>query len=161
MYQHTQAGTLIRWLLTFCVLLLGLIISLYIRVFHQAGLVMPEQQDILLRLMGAIFAVLVVLALFHNLTVGVDNQFIRLHYGIGIIGKKIPLSELRECRPVTNKWWWGWGIRKIPGGWMWNISGLQAVELKMKNGRILRIGTDEPTALAAVVSEGMAASNVN
>lgn len=161
MYQHTQAGTLIRWLLTLSILLLVLVIGIHTMALRQAGILMPDQHDVLLRLSGAIFVVLVVLVLFHNLTVVVDHQFIRLNYGIGIIGKKIPLSEVSDFRPVTNKWWWGWGIRKIPGGWMWNISGLQAVELKLRSGRILRIGTNEPTALAAVVSESIVSLNVN
>jgi hypothetical protein len=52
---------------------------------------------------------------------------------------------------VTNPWWYGWGIRLIPGGWMWNITGNQAVELKLKSGRLLRIGTDEPEALETAI----------
>jgi hypothetical protein len=52
---------------------------------------------------------------------------------------------------VKNQWWWGWGIRLIPGGWLYNVSGLDAVELKMKNGRVYRIGTDEPRKLAEFI----------
>jgi len=52
---------------------------------------------------------------------------------------------------VRNQWWWGWGIRLIPGGWLYNVSGLDAVELKMKNGRIFRIGTDEAQRLAEFI----------
>jgi hypothetical protein len=44
----------------------------------------------------------------------------------------------------------------IPGqGWLWNVSGIDAVELTMKNGDRFRIGTDEPeklvTAIEAVI----------
>ena len=48
---------------------------------------------------------------------------------------------------VRNRWWWGFGIRWTPHGWMWNISGLDAVELTYHNGKKFRIGTDEPEAL--------------
>jgi len=49
---------------------------------------------------------------------------------------------------VRNKWWWGWGIRRIHDGWLYNVSGLNAVELVMGNGKKFRIGTDQPRRLA-------------
>jgi hypothetical protein len=53
---------------------------------------------------------------------------------------------------VRNRWWWGWGIRRIGRGqWLFNVSGLDAVELSMKNGKTYRIGTDEPQRLCEVV----------
>ena len=43
----------------------------------------------------------------------------------------------------------GFGIRKVPGGWMWNVSGLDSVQLTFADGKRFRIGTDEPGALEA------------
>jgi hypothetical protein len=37
----------------------------------------------------------------------------------------------------------GWGIRALHKGWLWNIAGLDAVELELKTGRVFRIGTDD------------------
>ncbi len=37
------------------------------------------------------------------------------------------------------------------GRWLFNVSGRDAVELKMKSGRTYRIGTDRPDALEAAV----------
>ena len=31
---------------------------------------------------------------------------------------------------VRNKWWHGWGVRWVPGGSMYNVWGLDAVELR-------------------------------
>ena len=45
----------------------------------------------------------------------------------------------------------GWGIRLIPNGWLWNVSGLGAVELSLVNGQRFRIGTDEPEQLATAI----------
>lgn len=89
----------------------------------------------------------IVVLLFGALTVEVDERAIRLWFGIGLIRKAIPLSDVAACRPVRNRWWWGWGIRAIPGGWLYNVSGLDAVELRLHNGKIIRIGTDEPRLL--------------
>ena len=53
-----------------------------------------------------------------------------------------------EREEVTTHWIYGWGIRWIPGGWLWNVSGLDGVELALVSGRRFRIGTDEPEQLA-------------
>jgi len=91
---------------------------------------------------------LVVAILMGALTVEVDDALVRLRFGIGLVRKSFRLDEIASCRPVRNKWWWGWGIRLIPGGWLYNVSGLDAVELELKNGKVFRIGTDEPQVLS-------------
>ena len=52
----------------------------------------------------------------------------------------------RDARP--QPWWYGWGIHLTPRGWLYNVGGLDAVELALNNGRTLRIGSDEAAALA-------------
>ncbi len=46
-------------------------------------------------------------------------------------------------------WYYGWGIRGWlwPKMWIYNVSGFDAVEIKLKNGKMYRIGTDEPKKL--------------
>ena len=100
----------------------------------------------------AAFAVLAAaLFLFFSLTVTVDNRAVTVVYGVGIIRKRISLSQIRSHCPVRNKWYYGWGIRLIPGGLMYNISGLDAVELTLNSGYIFRIGTDEPYKLSDAI----------
>jgi len=36
--------------------------------------------------------------------------------------------------------------------WIFNVSGFDAVELIMKNGKIYRIGTDEPIKLESAIT---------
>lgn len=43
----------------------------------------------------------------------------------------------------------------IPGGWIFNVSGWESVELQMKNGRKYRIGTDDAQALLDAVGSYM------
>lgn len=151
MYQHTQSGIGV-WIVTglaFLLIVTALAISLH--QLHRTGAVYPSDQDILLRLLGLAFILGMVLLLFYRLTVSVDENYVRAIFGIGIVCKRIPLSDITEARPVTNSWWYGWGIRLIPGGWMWNIGGQKAVELTLKNGRKFRLGTDEPEALEAAI----------
>ena len=96
----------------------------------------------------SVFGLLVVcIILFRSLTVTGDDDLIKVRFGPGLIRKNFRFEEIESAKPVRNRWWYGWGIRKIPRGWLFNVSGLDAVELSMKNGRIYRIGTDEPQIL--------------
>jgi len=100
--------------------------------------------------------VLVVL-LFGSLTVEIAGGHVRIRFGIGLVRKRWPLEGIEACRTVRNSWIYGWGIRKIPGAWLYNVSGLDAVELKLKSGKRVRIGTGEPQALSAALEKELSA----
>ena len=91
------------------------------------------------------------LALFWGLRVEVTDDAVRLAFGAGIVRRSIPRARIAAARQVQNKWYWGFGIRLTPHGWMWNISGTDAVELEYTNGKRFRIGTDEPERLLAAL----------
>jgi hypothetical protein len=38
-------------------------------------------------------------------------------------------------------------------GWLYNVSGLRAVEVGLKSGRKYRVGTDEPERLEAALKQ--------
>ena len=91
------------------------------------------------------------------LSVKIDNQFIRIAFGGIAFRKRFLLSQIADCQPVRNSWFWGWGIRFYFKGWLYNIDGLNAVELHFKNGKQIRIGTDDPQGLAAALKETITA----
>ena len=78
---------------------------------------------------------LIVGTLFWGLTVEVNKDIIRLSFGFGIIHRSIPCERIATVTQVYNWWWYNFGIRLTPNGWMWNISGLDAVELTYHNGK--------------------------
>ena len=135
-YRHTQFGTV-------NVVIILAIAPLTFLPAWVAGAA-PIAWLILVFLLG-------VLALFHSLTVTIDGRDLRISFGIGLIRKRFPLDQIESCQPVRNSWLYGWGIRLTPRGWLYNVSGLEAVELKMKSGKTCRIGTDEPRVLTAGV----------
>lgn len=101
-----------------------------------------------------IFAVLsVLLALnFYGLTVEISNDAIRAYFGFGLISKKIKFDKIESVTAVTNPWYYGWGIRIIPNGWMFNVTGTKAIEISYKNSsRVFRIGTKNPQRLVEEV----------
>jgi len=89
---------------------------------------------------------------FGTLTVEVDEEAIRLRFGIGLVRKRIPLRDVQGWREVRNPWYSGWGIRLGPGGVLWNVSGFDAVQLALGDGKHFRIGTDEPAALVSAIT---------
>ena len=93
----------------------------------------------------------VVLLNFCTLTVTVSDGWLDCRFGLGLIWRRIRLSDVQLAEPVRNKWYYGWGIRLTPYGWLWNVSGLDAVEVTFANGRKFRIGTDDPEPLLTAI----------
>ena len=90
--------------------------------------------------------------LFTRLTVTVDESDVSIAFGRGWPHRTIARAAIVSHAPVRNSWWYGWGIRWIPGGGLWNVWGLDAVELILDNGRRFRIGIDDPAGLDAALS---------
>ena len=101
------------------------------------------------------FILLIALALFYSLTVEIDETKLIVKFGFGVIKKKFILKDIESCHAVKNHWYYGWGIRITPHGWLYNISGLSAIEIKMKNGKTYRIGTDEPKNLERAITQAI------
>ncbi len=104
---------------------------------------------------GVVLAVMALIAFalgaFSSLTVTVDDACLELRFGPGWIRKTFKLADIKSCRTVRNSPLLGWGIRWFPGGLLYNVSGLDAVELEMKNLKRYRIGTDEPQQLTSAI----------
>ncbi len=101
--------------------------------------------------------ILCILASFGTLTITITEQFLKLRFGWGVFRKKFSLTEIASARKVKNRWYYGWGIRLWlwPKCWIFNVSGFDAVELTMKNGKIYRLGTDEPEKLEMAIRQKM------
>jgi|SRR3989344_3787904 len=109
-------------------------------------------------LITAIMAlILFILASFVTLRVAIDENYLRIKFGFGIFRKKFPRGEIASAKIVKNHWYYGWGIRLWlwPKMWIYNISGFDAVEIIMKNGKIYRIGTDEPEKLETAIRQAI------
>ncbi len=97
-------------------------------------------------------ALLAVLAwLFSSLTIEVTEDEIRWHFGPGLWRYRIARASIEAVMVVRNRWRNGFGIRIRPGFRLYNVSGLDAVELRLADGTIRRLGTDDPQGLAAAL----------
>ncbi len=146
-YKHTQIGYLML-----VVTLAVLVFFAWIQITARAE---PPSVD-----SGTNFAITAIMALilfilasFGSLTVSVDAERVVIKFGYGIFRKKFLMSEIASATQVKNHWYYGWGIRLWfwPKMWIYNVSGFDAVEIRMKNGKIYRIGTDEPERLETAI----------
>lgn len=135
-YRHTQIG----W-----VLLAALAAGAGVVIFATGKTGWSTAASVVLTLLIA------VAVLFCTLTVRIDGGLVECRYGPGLICKYIPLATIRGVRPVRTEWYQGWGIRLTSDGWLFNVSGLDAVEVELSDGKRIRIGTDEPQTLAAAI----------
>ncbi len=136
-YKHRQWGTLILWAL-------GLAAALILVLMAIAG-----PHPIALAVLVILF---VCMFLSHALTVQVTTEEVTVWFGSGLIRRRFPVALIQEALVVRNRWYYGWGIRLMPRGWMmFNVSGLDAVELHLADGRRFRIGTDDPEGLVAAI----------
>lgn len=94
-------------------------------------------------------------ALFWCLEVKVGTDGIFFSYSFGLINKKIQHQQILQVEVVRNSWWYGLGLRLTPHGWMWNISGLDAIKLTYQDGNKFRIGTNQPGELYQALITGI------
>lgn len=89
-----------------------------------------------------------------TLTTRIKDDRLSWYFGVGLPRKSLSLSEIESVTIVRNKWWYGWGIRRmLVGGWLYNVQGLDAVEIKTRYGKVFRLGTDEPKKLHKVLTQ--------
>lgn len=140
-YQHTQFGAVI---LAVC-MAIGAVTA---AVAWRAGS-MP--------LIVMLIVLVAVAVIFNSLTIELEGRELRWYFGPGWWTYRLTLDEIRSVSVVRNRWWNGFGIRKAPGFSLYNVSGLDAVELKLTSGDICRIGTDDPQGLAAAIGPSLRA----
>jgi hypothetical protein len=98
--------------------------------------------------------ILIILLIFYKLDVEVTDHTVDIRFGIGLIYRHIDISNISKATVVRNHWWMGWGIRFGLNYTLYNVSGLDAVELTLKGKkRKIRIGTNAPSELAYIINQ--------
>lgn len=140
MYEHRQFG---RTTLLALVAMMALV----------ALLPLFDRSAPMLVVAGSVMLVLLLSAIIcSSLTVTVDARVLRVRFGPGPIRRTIALADIAAAQPVKNPWWYGYGIHMTPGGWLWNVSGPDAVELTLSDGRRFVVGTDDPDGLTEALA---------
>lgn len=135
-YRHTQIGHTLIYPMIAIAVLSGFLLAAYTTT-----------------LIGFVMAAVVVITalIFSKLTIAVDDMSVRAIFGPGFTFREIKLADIAECEPIRIRWWYGWGIHLTPYGWLYNVSGWDAVALTLHNGRRVSLGTDQPEELCAAI----------
>lgn len=147
-YKHTQIGYL--------TIFITLVVTTFFIWIYTTALAETPSVDSGPNLAVSAVMLLIIFTLvsFTTLTTSIDKDYIQVKFSYGIYVKKFELSQIASVKIVKNHWYYGWGIRfwLRPRMCIYNVSGFDAVELTMKDGKIYRIGTDAPSELEAAIN---------
>ena len=90
------------------------------------------------------------------LTVRLQDDQLQVRFGLGFPRKSLPLGEIAAVEVTRTTFLEGWGLRRTRRGWLYNVSGFDAVLLRLTNGRTLMVGTDEPRRLKTAIERAQA-----
>jgi hypothetical protein len=141
MYHHKQVGTVI-WVS----MLVGTV------VFVILGLAVFRP------LLAAVPIFAICGWLFYSLSIEVTDKELHWRFGPGLVRRRVPLSEIASAQPVRTNVIEGWGIHCSRFGWLYNVSGFDAVAITLRNGKQFALGTDEPQKLASALQPSHSAS---
>jgi hypothetical protein len=65
------------------------------------------------------FIMLIGAVLFAALTIEVADGVLKVSFGPGINRKMVRIADIEACRVVKNPWYYGWGLRLTPHGWLY------------------------------------------
>lgn len=131
------------------IVLFGSFILLFTGILFYIGFDDPSKYVLL----PSVLLFVVCLGLFHKLTITVTDERLSFSLGFGLISKSYLLSEIESVKPVRNSFIHGIGIKMLPNGWLYNVSGLSAIEVKFKNRKsVVRIGTDQPVNVSNYIN---------
>ena len=93
---------------------------------------------------------------FHHLTVADEGTQLSIRFGpFPLFRKRIDYGDISAVEKGRTTILDGWGIHlSLRGGWVWNIWGRDCVVIQLKRG-IIRVGTDDPDGLLAVLKDRM------
>jgi len=90
------------------------------------------------------------------LTVRIQDGQLQVRFGLGWPRRTLPLKEIAAVEVTRTTFLEGWGLRRTRRGWLYNVSGFDAVLLRLTNGRTLMVGTDEPRRLKTAIERAQA-----
>ena len=122
LYRHSQAGPPVIWIVVCCW-------------WIPVALLMAVNDAARAPYLVGLFPVLSLIYVgFLRLTVTVTGAEILLAYTFGWPRRRIDRSRVISAVPERIPLWYGWGIRRTPKGWMWNVWGRDAVRITITDG---------------------------
>jgi hypothetical protein len=131
-------------------------------VFYS-GIKSAEGQDTtILKVTGLVVAsvFVLVLASFYSFTIQIADGILSFWFGFGVGRKSFPIAGIRSVEIVKNPWYYLWGIKSIPGGWLYSIApGGRAIELIFKDDKKIHLGTNRPDEIKQRLDQAIGKSS--
>jgi len=150
-YTHTQVGTgslTGAALLVIFVVLIGCL-------FRTTGRLQEWPRN---RVVGGFTIVTVLLVgfglAFSRMTVAVESGTLSWSFAFGLLRHRVPLSEIASVSVVQTRPEDSWGIHGTPRGTLYNVAGLQAVHVTLRDSTRFQLGTDQPEQLRQAIVGG-------
>jgi len=143
-YEHRQGGGFTR--LTFVIGLL--VLPVLYALDPKAG---PA-------LLIAAPLLLLAFAAFDGLTIRIDGQALSWRFGhLGFPRGRVALTDIASAAVTRTTFREGWGIRRTRRGWLYNVSGYDAVLVTRRAGKTFLLGSDEARKLKSALDSALAA----
>lgn len=144
-YTHLQTG----WL-SILANAIGLAISFWVVVtIPLNGVMLPMAAGLVIMLIGTTIT-------FAKLATEVDSEAFTLRFGLlRWPDKRTELAEIAGALPTRTSLFAGWGVRITMRGWLYSVSGRDAVIIGLRNGKQFLVGTDDPTGLADAINNAL------
>ena len=97
-----------------------------------------------------------VLLFYYRMTIIVTDRYIKIKFGIGLYTIKIDLAAISSVTVQKYPLYYGYGIRIIPKGLLYNVNGKHAVEIKLKDKKkVIQIGSNDWENLKNAIEENI------
>jgi hypothetical protein len=97
----------------------------------------------------------IIIAVLCMMTVRVTDTMLEWNMSLKAIGVRVPIAEIESARPIKTPL--TWGIYPTRDGWLWNVSGNDAIALTLHNGKKYVVGVaDHEPVMRAIAKAGKA-----
>ena len=144
-------------------ILMELLTAAFTAFVFYSGIKSADGQDAtLLKVTGIVVAGVFIFAFaaFYSFTIQIADGNINFWFGFGVARKSLPLEGIQSVEIVKNPWYYFWGIKSIPRGWLYSIApGGRAIELIFKDNKMIRLGTNRPEEIKQRLDTAMGKSS--
>jgi hypothetical protein len=137
-YEHTQYSKM-----------LFVLLGLPVVVCLGGALTIPTQQHTLFTV-G--FFLVIIAWMFSSLRITVSDRFLHWRFGPGLIHKKVALAQIKEFEITRTTLLEGWGIHYTNRGWLYNVSGYDAIFVTCKDGKRFVLGSNDVNGLSRALA---------
>ncbi len=133
----------------FIIIIPFILLSLLIIIFKYFKIGSKPIELNLLILIQVLFTI--ILLNFYKMKIIINSTYIIVSFGIGLIYKKILLSNIDTLKKIKIPWYSGIGIRIFPNGILYCANFGSGIQLNTKQKRII-IGTKNPNELLKLLT---------